>query len=110
MTLRQRQETIDSLREAMESRDQFRVERELLEKNRKLNKKVSKYRKREYQLKTQLNAEKTKLVQRTKSNNGVSELNDIMLDLNMKKKELMRNVDESEPSKGFNGRSASQKK
>lgn len=95
MTLRQKQESIDSLTEMLESRDQFKAERELLEQNNKLIEEINKYRKREIQLKAQINGD-----QSTKGKRGskfeTSDMAKLIMNLGIKKNNIIKDMGETE--------------
>lgn len=94
MTIRQKQETIDSLTEMLESRDQFKAEKELLEQNNKLTEELNKLRKRENQLKTQLNGDQQKYASKRRSKFETSELSKLIVNLDVKKNILMKDLEE----------------
>lgn len=89
MQLRQRQETIESLNEILESRDQYKAERELIDQNTKLTEEINRLRKREYQLKSQLNGEQQKATKR-RSKVDSGELNQLIINLDTKKNNLLK--------------------
>lgn len=95
MRLRQKQETIDSLTETLESREQLKIERELVDQNQKLMEEVNKYRKREHQLNTQLSDERINKAKRSNKleNNDVMKL---IMNLNTKKNNIMKDLGEPE--------------
>lgn len=94
MTIRQKQETIDSLTEILESRDQFKAEKELLEQNNKLTDELNKLRKREHQLKTQLNGDQQKYASKRRSKLEMSDLSKLLVNLDTKKNVLMKDLEE----------------
>ena len=109
MTLRQKQETIDSLNEMLESRDQLKAEKELVEQNNKLLEEINRYRKREHQLKLQLNGEQQKAVQR-RSKFDASEVAKLLFNLDIKKTNILKDIDGQEPRNRLTSVNADQRK
>lgn len=108
--MKQKQETINSLQETLESREQFKAEKELIEKNNKLVEKLSKYRKREQQLKAQLAFEQQNNAQRVKKENEHNEFNDMMNNLDQKRKHLIDKLEDNESESLLRGLTPSDKK
>lgn len=108
--LKQNQETISSLQQSLEAREQFKAERELIEKNNKLAEEVSRLRKREHKLKAQLTAEEQKHALRALTAKDSSEVNELMADLDMKKKTFMQDMEDDDGTAHLKALSQSQRK
>lgn len=82
--------------EMLQSRDQFKVERELIEKNNKLVEEINRLRKRELQLKVQLNGEQQKQNSKRGSAMDNNDVTSLLLNLDIKKNNLIKDLEEKE--------------
>lgn len=86
----------------LESRDEYKAERELVEQNTKLTEEINKLRKREHQLKAQLSNESSKATppQPRRSKFDTGGIAKLMMNLASKKNDIMKDLDEKSTQNG----------
>lgn len=103
LTLRQKEETIDCLSETLQSRDQFKAEKELVEQNTKLSQEIIKYRKREHALKTQLLGGADPVITKRITNIENSDVTGLLINLDIKRNNLVRDIGDNEDGRRLTG-------
>lgn len=80
------------MNEILQSREQFKAEKELLEKNTKLMEEINRYRKREYQLKAQLHGDHHKLSSKDIKGLDNHDVTSLLVNLDIRRNHLIKDI------------------